>query len=1053
MFGAGLGETKLRTLIGLFICLAFMLAAREVHAGDQVLYGSAPAWVKAAPIPASDEKFAGSIELLLLSQQEFLGPQSHSRYVETAVKVRSPQGLQEAGMFAASWDPAISDLTIVKAEIIRDGQSIDLLAGGDRFSTLRRERNLSAAVIDGTLTAIMEAKGLRVGDTVHLQALIDVKDPVLGAHRETLAAFASGRGVIGRLHLRQLWPTEVPMRWKATEGYLKNVKETHGPFGTELEVDLARFQPVEPPAGAPTRYGFASRVELSAFKDWTELSRLMAPAYVQAASLSPTSPLKAEAEKIRAAHSTSEGRALAALRLVEHDVRYLALVLNAGGLVPASADETWTRRFGDCKAKTALLIALLTELGIEAKPALVAAEGGYGMNDGLPRVGAFDHVIVRAQIEGRTYWLDGTRPTDRSLVSLSGLPFVFALPLSADGTDLEKIDWPVPAKPLREELQQTDISAGVDGKVPSKFAVILRGDEGLVLDLLLSQLRREEAAEGLKEHFRDETGWLDIEKVDFRWDDAEEGLRVEFEGKGRFGWRQAGSRWTVGLTDSIRETFEERKDGSDSAAPYALVFPYHYSETIRVLLPKGQVRRDLTGADEELTAGGVHYLRRSKVVDGSIEVTQTQRVLKPELSAGEAMAGNRALEASPFFRMAMLTYGAEGVGGAVQAQVSDLIRLAAQNIERRNTDEALTYLNRALTLDASNGEALRLRYSINAAAARNLPQALTDARTLVRLQPSAQAYALEAAVLGQMGQYRQALARAEEAIKLDADYFPPQRARIGALVGLGRYGEIISTLDGLADQGVASRPLSDLVLDVLADVARQPVAQQAAFARTMAAEPQSASARVLYGGHLVRSNRALARSQFEQALLIRPDFPVALRMRAALEIEERNYEAALKDIDLVEKVEPDDPSARVMRGEVLALMNQTDRALAEYQAMLQRDPANPALHNQICWRRVTGGGDPNKALAECSEALRLRPGYAQALDSRGLVNLKLGRYAEAIADYDGSLKDRTYAGSLYGRGLAKQKAGDIEGGETDIARAIQLNPRVAAEFEAYGLKP
>ena len=73
------------------------------------------------------------------------------------------------------------------------------------------------------------------------------------------------------------------------------------------------------------------------------------------------------------------------------------------------ADETWTRRFGDCKGKTVLLIALLNELGIEAEPVLVSTVLGDGLDQRLPLLNNFDHVIVRAHVGTQWYWLSRTR--------------------------------------------------------------------------------------------------------------------------------------------------------------------------------------------------------------------------------------------------------------------------------------------------------------------------------------------------------------------------------------------------------------------------------------------------------------------------------------------------------------------------------------------------------------------------------------------------------------------------------------------------------------------
>ncbi|MBV9627662.1 MAG: hypothetical protein JO230_06155, partial [Xanthobacteraceae bacterium] len=42
--------------------------------------------------------------------------------------------------------------------------------------------------------------------------------------------------------------------------------------------------------------------------------------------------------------------------------------------------------------------------------------------------------------------------------------------------------------------------------------------------------------------------------------------------------------------------------------------------------------------------------------------------------------------------------------------------------------------------------------------------------------------------------------------------------------------------------------------------------------------------------------------------------------------------------------------------------------------------------------------------------------------------------------------------ALYGRGIAKGRAGDADGGKADTAAAQALLPDVAAEFDTLGLK-
>ena len=49
-------------------------------------------------------------------------------------------------------------------------------------------------------------------------------------------------------------------------------------------------------------------------------------------------------------------------------------------------------------------------------------------------------------------------------------------------------------------------------------------------------------------------------------------------------------------------------------------------------------------------------------------------------------------------------------------------------------------------------------------------------------------------------------------------------------------------------------------------------------------------------------------------------------------------------------------------------------------------------------------GTPEKALADYTKALELKPDYANALNNRGVIYLQKGLYDKAIEDFTGALK-------------------------------------------------
>lgn len=102
--------------------------------------------------------------------------------------------------------------------------------------------------------------------------------------------------------------------------------------------------------------------------------------------------------------------------------------------------------------------------------------------------------------------------------------------------------------------------------------------------------------------------------------------------------------------------------------------------------------------------------------------------------------------------------------------------------------------------------------------------------------------------------------------------------------------------------------------------------------------------------------------------------------------------------------------------------------------------------------RALEGKDLNGALADCNESLRLRPNDGNVLNSRGLVEFKLGAFDAAIADYNAAVAQNAKdADSLYARGVAKLKKGDAAGGNADIAAATAIKPAVAAVSAGYGI--
>ncbi|KAF2302281.1 hypothetical protein GH714_033976 [Hevea brasiliensis] len=74
-------------------------------------------------------------------------------------------------------------------------------------------------------------------------------------------------------------------------------------------------------------------------------------------------------------------------------------------------------------------------------------------------------------------------------------------------------------------------------------------------------------------------------------------------------------------------------------------------------------------------------------------------------------------------------------------------------------------------------------------------------------------------------------------------------------------------------------------------------------------------------------------------------------------------------------------------------------ASSAYGEGLKYDSSNPVLYcnRAVCWSKL---GLWEKSIEDCTQALRIQPNYTKALSRRAASNVKLGRWAEAVNDYE-----------------------------------------------------
>lgn len=1066
--------------------ILFCCSIEPSIASEILKFGPSPAWVVPAKVPDQKPGQSGAPIAILLNDQQFLfEPGKVTLYTEGAIRIQNEQGLA-AGNISIPWQPATDTVTVNKLGIRRGNQLIDILASGQSFTTVRREANLEAATLDGQLTANIQPEGLQEGDVIEFATTIERSDPVLQGHVETAFALFSGLP-ISQGRARLTWPKNMKVKTRVSDLLPEPKTKTEGTKQV-IELVMEEIEPPAPPKNAPPRYGLGFYAEASDYASWAEVADLMRPLFLQASVIPASGPLRSEVERIRDEGKTPETRTELALALVQKRVRYVALLMGSGNYRPANAEETWSRRFGDCKGKTALLLGLLRELGVEARPVLVSSTLGDALPQRLPMLGAFDHVIVQATVGGRPYFLDGTRSGDRKLTEVATPYFAWGLPVAENASLIRILPEPL-SVPTSESIVQIDARAGARAPASANVEVSLRGEEATQLNALMSMATGKQRDEFLRAYWKSTYGFVTVDSTDGRLDSENGEYRLIMSGTAKLDW-DGGFR-VPGSSLAYKADFE-RASGAGHDAPVAIGFPAYRRSRTTIRLPAGFFagKRAVIAPVQE-TLAGVEYKRAATITGETLVVETSERSIVPEIPYVEARRSEARLR-TLWDEDVLLRLPASYRQTAqdVAALDAEKPRSADEFLDRGNDflddgqyDKAIADFTAALALNPNSAPAYGSRgityvwKGDYAAAEKDLAKAeelrpqsavVYRARGLMAEQRGEFANAVEAYTnalesnpkssfaLGHrgraymaLGDKHKALADFESALRIKPTWTELRLARANILFELGdreavaREADLLTSENGDSDYALVAAARIYARLGMKKEMGD-------AFDQALALGPKA----------YIYLNRAQTRpkddrqgrlSDMQAALKLEPDNPDILAEAAEQNAENGDFSSALKLYGQAIEKDRTEKSFAIRRA--IIQYRAGDKAAAEKVLADLRPSIKSAMDlNNLCWAKATAGILLESALQDCDDSLRLAADSAAVMDSRALVLLRLGRLDEAIGEYGKAIDKGIGAASYMGRALAHARKGDKARAEADRAQALKLDADVETRFVSFGLK-
>ncbi|MEE2938968.1 MAG: DUF3857 domain-containing protein [Planctomycetota bacterium] len=382
------------------------------------------------------------------------------RWGRTVERILTPAGARELDRLPFRAYPGSEEVRVLSASVHRaDGTTLDARTGRT----------------GGRGVFVVDLPPLEVGDVVDVEWRRDDLAPTI---------FGDYLGVDVPLRSDSRLPVvESTVVLLEPEGVSLTTHMTAAPDGVERareeldgggretrwtvrDVEPRRRERLEPPSAE-----LEPRVQASTYASWESFGEWWWNLISE--EIDTSDEMRVKVAELTESASTPLERLRAVYDFVVTDVRYNAWEFGVHGYQPYSAPVIFSRRFGDCKDKAILMKAMLAEVGIEAWPVIIQAEGRRHEEDlSLAMVGHFNHCIayVPAQEGIPEMFLDGTarhHPLEVLPDSDRGAKVVV---VRDDGVDVRRV--PFPAAADNHLVDETVVD--MTGEGPARVEVVQR---------------------------------------------------------------------------------------------------------------------------------------------------------------------------------------------------------------------------------------------------------------------------------------------------------------------------------------------------------------------------------------------------------------------------------------------------------------------------------------------------------------------------------------------------------------------------------------------------
>lgn len=361
-----------------------------------------PSWVQAYPEPEIEvlnTEIRGGVCFILKDEQHYHSEGQLALFKRYIVQPINMNGVEDVSKFSIEFSKESDFIRIHGISVRRNNEVLDKVNTSE-FHVLRREDELDRNILTGNFTLSILLEDIKENDVIEYSYTLQ------HARKENDTFFNKFLTLDYHFPLHQLRYTivsteELIYRFHGDE-YPIECKHINNQY--VYSVNIKDHAAKLSDDNLPLWKSKLTKFQICNKKSWQEVAAHVASLY----KVAPITNSKLKEFIYKNRNTSDEDYILSSINLINKNIRYLSNFNMSGAVSPGDPNILFEKGYGDCKDFVFLMMNILAERSIKSVPVLVNTECRSVIACLLPTLAAFDHVIIKFEVGGESYYFDPT---------------------------------------------------------------------------------------------------------------------------------------------------------------------------------------------------------------------------------------------------------------------------------------------------------------------------------------------------------------------------------------------------------------------------------------------------------------------------------------------------------------------------------------------------------------------------------------------------------------------------------------------------------------------